>query len=339
MSIDVDYFSFSPSRADKNWPHFIEDIFLLRKKHVSWDKYEKAERQYQEEKVKTEASFKQSIDEIRKKIFDHFDNKGYIIPWIEWDKNEGTNEQRNPITMTDEDKMEYLRWYGCVYPRSAKIGDKNIPCLLLGTDVPELKEAYEKIIKERDNAISQLPRPTVSSMENQDFVLNKHQSAIDAHAHLNYLIYENNFDHNHLIFDLKMLDIHYGSVRSEYFEEPKSENILLDLFIGQGEHKLPDNKNELLKSFQNITPEIIQEKSQHLMRQTGWNKNEAESIIKDYLRSVGPAIEDLKETQDAIFIRFYGGNGEVEPVSAESLLLARAKNHAEKYKGLLPPVL
>lgn len=33
MSIDVSYYSFSPSRADVEWPFFIEDVTVLRKKH------------------------------------------------------------------------------------------------------------------------------------------------------------------------------------------------------------------------------------------------------------------------------------------------------------------
>jgi len=36
MSIDVNYFSFSPSRADKKWPNFSQDIASLRAKYQKW---------------------------------------------------------------------------------------------------------------------------------------------------------------------------------------------------------------------------------------------------------------------------------------------------------------
>ncbi|MFH1288875.1 MAG: hypothetical protein ABII25_09315, partial [bacterium] len=38
MSIDINYFSFSPSRADKEWRHFKKNIVRLRQKYKDWEK-------------------------------------------------------------------------------------------------------------------------------------------------------------------------------------------------------------------------------------------------------------------------------------------------------------
>jgi len=80
MSVDVNYYSFSLSRADKQWPHFIEDLSALRKKHSTWDEHQKDTQEVQKKRAEIEANFEPRISEIRKKIFNFFDKQGYIIP-------------------------------------------------------------------------------------------------------------------------------------------------------------------------------------------------------------------------------------------------------------------
>lgn len=343
MSVDVNYYSFSPSRADEQWPNFVEDVSVLRKKHATWHKYEEDTDRYHEKAKEIKTHYELLLKQIRKKIFNHFNDKGFVIPWVEWGQEYGTDEHGMPCRYADEDKMEYLKIYGCVYPRGTNIHDKNHPYLMLRTDAPELEEEYDKIISERDEAIAGLTRATtITPSEDKGVVLNKRQGLLDSGTDLSYLKYENVFDEESLINSLKELDIYYGSVSNEYFEEPKLEYFILENLIKayhlKTEDKLP-TKDEWIRLFQNLISNNFQEACVELMKEMDWDKDAAEWTIKDYLRSVRSVVKDLKKTPDSFFFRFYGGDIEVEPLNAESLLTERARIHAEKYKGLLKPVL
>lgn len=343
MSIDVNYYSFSPSRADEQWPHFVEDVSVLRKKHSTWHKHEKDTLDFQKKQTGIETNFEPRISEIRKKIFDFFDQKGYIIPWVEWNTSQGTDRHGNPMTITDEDKMEYLKIYGCVYPRGSDLNNKDVPYLMLRMDAPELEESYNQITNERNEAIEQLRKQaTITPTNNKSVALNKRQEELDSNTDLSYLKYENTFDNKQLIFDMKSLDIYYGSIVNEYFEDPKLEYTYLEALVAvynlNTENNIPI-REEWIRLFKNISNEKIQEVGERLANELNWDKNEAEWAIKDYLRSVRPVVKDLKEQSDAIFIRMYGGEIEVEPKNNEIILIERAKKNATKYKGQLPPVL
>lgn len=289
------------------------------------------------------ANFEPRINEIRKKIFDFFDKQGYIIPWIEWNEERGIDKHGNPTTMTDEDKMEYLKVYGCVYPRGTNLKNKNTPYLMLRMDAPDLEEAYDHIINERNEAIDQLGKQiSIAPAEDKSIVLNKRQEELDSGTDLSYLKYENTFNEEQLIFDLKNLDIYYGSVINEYFEDPKLEYTNIEVLIAVYNLKTENNiptRDEWIRLFQSIDNEKIQKASAYLAKEFDWDKEESELALKDYLRSVRPIVKDLKETTDSIFVRMYGGEIEVEPKNVESILLDRARQHATKYKELLPPVL
>ena len=343
MSTDVNYYSFNPLRANKHWPHFIEDLSVLRKKHSTWDKDEEDIQKFLKEQNEVEDSFKPKINKITKEIFDFFDKKGYIIPWIEWDAEYGEDKYGNQCHMEDEEKMEYLKVYGCVYPRGSDLKNKETPYLMLKMDAPELEEAYDQIINDRRKALKQLIKEDVSTPRDNIIVkLNNRQKELDEKADISYLKYDNLFDKNQLIYDLKDLDIYFGSVRNVYFENPKLEHVYLEVIIEtynlKTENYIP-TREEWIRVFQNITNEKIEEASSRLLHGTDWDKDEAEWAIKDYLRSVRPVIKDLKENPGSIFIRFYGGEIEVEPKRAEAILLERAQKHVKKYKGQLPPVL
>ena len=214
---------------------------------------------------------------------------------------------------------------------------------MLRTDASELEEMYIEKIKEQEDAIEEFTKSfAVTPMKDKNIVLNQRQELLDTGAAVDYLKYENSFDQDQLISDLKYLDIYYGSVRDDYFENPKLEFDFLENIIKAFNLKIEEGlptKEEWIKLFQNINSENIQKLDEYFAKKYGWSEGDAEGAIRDYLRSVRPVAKDLKETPDAFFIRVYGGGDDVEPKSAELLLLERAKKHAEKYKGLLKPVL
>lgn len=343
MSVDVDYCSFSPSRADKQWKYFVEDFSILRRKHAPFNQYQKDLQQQQDEIDRINKFYQTEIDAIIKKIFDHFDAKGYIIPWIEWSSNLGKDKYGRKKIMENEDKIDYLLVYGCVHPRGSNPDDKNLPYLMLNTDAPELKSLYDAKVVEKDEAIKTLTQSFKNALSNEEEInLNERQIALDEGNDSSYLKYENIYDYNQLILDLKYLDIYYGSIRNEYFENPKTEFLFLNLLVKaydfEAQQGLP-SKNDLIKLYKNILEKNTKELSDNVMKQFVCNNKEAESIIKDFFRSIKPVLKDLSETPDAYFIRYYGGYDQVEPQDVEILLIERAKKHAEEYKGLLKPVI
>ena len=344
MSIDVNYYSFSPSRADKHWLNFVEDFTVLRQKHAPWKQHEAESDNYRKKQKEAEANFEPQISAIRKKIFDHFDTQGYVIPRIEWNSDIGVDESGSPVfTMTDKDKMEYLLVYGCVYPRGVDLTRKDNPYLMLRTDAPELEEKYRKIISKRQDTLAKAANiAIISPSQDAGIVLTEHQKKLYDEASLGYLIYENIYDNTGLTRDLKAMDIFYGSFANEYFENPKIESSFLESLIEyfklENDQGIP-KKKEWIRAFQNINPMAVQEMGKIISKEYHWETDEADSAVTDYLQSVRPVVKDLKETPDAIFVRVYGGYPEAEPTSAEATLIERARKHASEFKGSLPPVL
>lgn len=343
MSIDVNYYSFSPSRADKEWPHFIEDLSALRQKHSTWDDHEKESTTLREKKEKIEDLYEPRVNKVRNDIFNFFDAKEYVIPWIEWDSQEGIDKFGELITMTDEDKMAYLKVYGCVYQRGTDLKEKNKSYLMLRRDAPELEESYDKMINERDSEIQQLIKQApLTSCVDRNIVFSKRQEELDNNTGLDYLVYDHIFNNEQLLSDLKNLDLYYGSMSNDYFESPKVEYIFLEALISVFNLKTQDDlptREEWIRLFEKVSGETIQELSAYLVSALDWDKEESEWAILDYLRSVRPIAKDLKDNPDAIFIRFYGGEIAVEPKSNEENLLKRAKKHKIEYKEKLLPVL
>ncbi len=343
MSIDVNYFSFSSSRADKHWPHIKEDLPVLRKRHANRPEYKRKAEKQREEVERIEKSFESSLKEIQEKIFNHFKEKGYFIPWIEWDKGgEGTDRYGNRRWWDNQEKMEYLLNYGPVYLKNADLNDKNIPYLILRTDAPELEEKYRQRIEEKQDAIFNfLKSSPLPPQEDENIILNGRQKALENSYLGDYLIYDQGFNQSRLLTDLKYLDLHYGAILNDSFEDPKLELTYLEAFIDQFHLKTENGlplKEEWIRLYSNITQKSIQDAECWVAKYLNWNKEEAEGILIDYLKSVKPVIKDLKETPDAIFIRMYGGTDKAEPLSAETLLADRANQHSKEYKGIAPPV-
>ena len=315
----------------------------MRKRHSTWHRHEADKKEFDLMQGEIEESFKSRITNVRKEIFDFFDKLDYIIPWVEWDEETGTNKFGNPVHASDEEKMEYLKEYGCVYQRGVDLNDKNTPCLMLRKDAPELEAAYDRIITERNQAIEHLRKEfIIAPIKDETVELNICQKELDSNTYLSYFKYENAFDNGQMIYSLKELDVYYGSVKNDSFEEPKLEYACLEALIAAFKLKTEDNvptREEWIRLFQNISDEKIREAGEKLASEIRMQQDEAERLIKDYLRSVRPVAKDLQETPDAIFCRYYWSETELEPKEAESLLIERAKKHAADYKGQLPPVL
>lgn len=338
MSIDVNYYSFSPSRADRKWPQSKEDLPILRQKYALHLEEEKKNQKYQLKVAKIEKRFEEKLQVIREKIYKFFQAKGFYIPWVEWEEKEGTDQYGNPMHWDDEEKMQYLLGYNCLYRQGADLKKKSNPYLVLSEAAPELQKKYEQKIKQRGKAIENI---NLCSVETREVVLTERQKQLADKTDLSYLKYDKQYNQSQLYYCLKELDLYYGAIINDYFEDPKIEDIYLQALVQQFQLKTEQSlplKEEWLRLFSELNPENLKQAGSIAAGELDWQTNEGAWGIRDFLRSVRPVVKDLKKTEDAIFLRWYGGVDEVEPPSAEKLLIMRVKKQAKKYKGIIPPV-
>lgn len=342
MSLDVYYYSFSPSRADKNWPNFVDDIFRLQQDYaksgaaVDYSDYRKRA-------DAIEAKFSPQISEIRQKIFKYFADRGYMIPWIEWDQTEGVNKKGNPMAMTDDEKMEYLCVYGCVYRPGTDFSKKNNDYLMLNTAAPELQAEYEKIIAAQNQELKKLDNEIFGSEQKiLESGISCRQENMKAEGLGDYFLDEKKISNSRLLAELKRIDIFYGSVKNEYFENPKLEEKCLAAIVKSADlptDGLVATKDSWIRLFGNLNQIIIKKAVADLMKAADIEEPEAQTEIVSYLQSIRSVVLDLKKVPDSIFIRRYGGEDFVEPAAADKFLEKRARQHTLDYKGKLPPYL
>jgi len=343
MSIDVSYYSFSPLRADEQWKNFVGDVTTLRKRRFGIDNDQIESKDYEAKVKEVMADLGGRVAAARGVIYDYFDKKGYIIPWVEWSKTSGTDKYGNPCEWSDEEKMEYLESFGCVYPRGADIGDKSTTFLTLDKDSPEW-EAYEEALEKYEHAEYEYGNP-----EKGKIILNPRQMALKDGVDISYLEYENAYDEGQLIHDLKNLDLYYGSVGDNgfecggdeaYFVEGVSRAAGLRLEDGDEPGKNVPAKKEWIRLFSEMNEEILKNASQEITDLTGWDiEDESRFGLVLFLKSIKPLIKDLRDNEDAVFVRKYGGDIVVDPIAAEKILMDRARKHLEQFKGSISPVL
>jgi hypothetical protein len=180
--------------------------------------------------------------------------------------------------------------------------------------------------------------------ERQDIVLNSRQDAL-YNIGLDYLLCGQVYDFQRLIYDLKEIDLYYGSVLSGGYNEAGDEMIFLE-GIRQAtnletdkETKYPSQptKNGWIEFYSNINNETVDKIVDCIVVEAGWELRGTKSLLMEYLHFTRPVILDLKQTPDSIFLSYYDGSA--TPESADEILKARAEANASKFKNILPPVL
>ncbi|MDP3989180.1 MAG: hypothetical protein Q8P93_03020 [bacterium] len=341
MSIDVTYHSFSPSRADLRWSHFIEDFLVLRKRHAPYHQHKQEEEDFKRQYALLSEKANEPVIKARKRIFDFFDKKGYVIPWIDWDKEEGTDRYGDATYMSDENKMEYLSGYGCVYPRGADLSKKDGPYLMLRMHAPQLLDDYYKSKDERDAIFKEgRSQKKITPAVDSSVVLNERQEEIESVAEC--LIYNTGCSEEDVLCALKKVDIFYGSVVNDFFEDSKIERSILEAII-EGYALVTQEgfptRSEWIRLYANRKGEGFRKAVDALDSEFDWMPGDAEYLIKDFFRSIAPVVKDLEETPDALFMRVYDIGFGAEPASVEQMLTQRVLMHRERYRGQLPPVL
>lgn len=358
MSNHVNYFSFSPSRADKQWSHFREDIkniAVMRKRNSARIQEFKEREEDEKDKQEVNAEVQPLVIKFRTEVFKYFNSRGYVIPGVEWDKDLGTDESGRKFFISAADKMHYLLGQRPVFPRGVNPHDENAPRLFFQLDAfpPYLQE----MMKELDEKIENLDRQKIQnrrreraknvpiSKEDSAIIFSEKLANLEGAGGLDYLGGQNSFDYENLISDLKILDVYYGSVEDGGLDDREGEDTervyvkaLIKMYELESEHDLP-TREAWIKVFEKLTKEKIMELAEQVKIELGWSLKEAEKGVVCYLKGVRPVVKDLKETPDAAVVRRYEGEDFEFSQVTKSLLLERAKKHAEEYKGLLPPVL
>lgn len=336
MSIDIQYYSFSPSRADPKWPAIAEDLPVLRELHAPSKDYWERKKRGEEEGYAIHDSFEPALKELRQKIYDHFGKQGYYIPWVDWDKEVGTDRTGFPGSWNDEAKIDYLLNYGPVYQKGADLKQKNVNYLVLRVDAPELEKEYLQKIQERNNAVQKASAVTGSS-ENEHISLTDQQRALDE-ADLDYLIYQHKYDEQQLLLDLIRLDLYYGAVDTG-FEDPNVEYFYLEALAAACTLKTEEvypTKEEWIRLYHDITPQQFRAAAESVAKELDWEQEEAMGALREFLLSAKYIVQDLSEKQDSVFV--VEVNGEIAPPNAERFFTERARIHAKHYRGIAPPV-
>jgi hypothetical protein len=347
MSIDISYHAFSPSKADEQWVNFAEDVLVLREKHKNY----LAHREVQEKNTELrKEAYKTKYEPILKKkmkeLFKLYEAEGLYIPGVDWHQDgpvmvDGRWGSYHP---TDEEKMEYLLQYGPMFPKGLAKGGP-VPGKFMYV---EDKEEYQKLKEEVEaHRWDEVPN-SVPEVEMAQVALTGRQAEMEKRGGIDYLAYEHEFDKNRLLGDLKLIDLHYGGIEPDLPESPAFFEPVLEAFglkklledaafISYGE--LIADKNKWFDIYDSLSSEIIHERAMVMAKETGWEVGECEGYIRDFFMGMKPLMKFLKNNPDAFLTRYLYSEGIFEPKEAESFMTKRAEEKAEKYKGLIPPVL
>ena len=318
MSSYIGYLSFNAKRADKKWENFPEDIAALRK--VYHDAGE-------ERALEINPARRQK----RLEIFKSLTEQNYFLPGKKsWeyggDANEDEYEQRKETY--EEGLMEDLLSYAVIYPDGIKTP--------AGTDQfrkldPKLAREYEDIpaLKEKDIAGKKL---------------NERQNKLNEEVDLSYFLYEDEFDSEVAAECFKAVDLYYGAVGNDLFEDMDiAESVMRQLsdFSLKQEDGVPAGA-ELVAFYENLNKYVIEKLGNGLADDFGWDdeeRKEGPHYVLDIFKAMKPVAKDLKENPDSILISEGEDGSECYPQSANKILEDRAQKHIKDFKGILAPVL
>lgn len=318
---ELRYYSFSPSRADQAWEFFKHDIPALR----SW-----VQRQAGEEGSEEVPESEGPLKKKREEIFHAFEEEGFYIPGIAWDREDGMREDGTPFHLAAEEKMQYLMDYGCLYQKGVwpdKTPDAPFKMLFLGD-----KSEYKDLLRVRDRA-SRDAKKEIRRREP-----NRYQRTLLGVPGVSYLFQAQAYDETALIQALIACDLHYGCISDGNFSEPEAEQeVYAKLSSAFGVPAGSPSKHGILEIFTKMSAEIVQKAAEELAREYEGETSEAMLLIRNYLTAAKPVARDLKNTADAVFIRI--AQDGIATSEASSMLQARAEKHRQENLGLLPPLL
>jgi hypothetical protein len=176
-----------------------------------------------------------------------------------------------------------------------------------------------------------------NALGEKDTELNPRQQSLFEDAYSGDLFYSKNPDAHDIKYGMKAIDLYYGAVRNIFFESLKVEFIIVECIVEQFRLKTEDKfpaKNEWIRVFKSLQVDDVDAITTAITKSIGWNQEEAHYGFFSFLRSIKPVVKDLNETNDAIFMSWYGGVETVEPKSSEEFLYARYLEHKEQFQDV-----
>jgi len=333
MSIDLVYFSFNEQRAEAGWKNFSEDIKALREATFEPYKLQK-KRNFEHRKIieLVNPIFDERRHQKRLEVFKSFSDRNYFLPgttsW-EYSGEIHPSPSIHECTITEYEKsaMEYLLTYGTVYPGGIKDGiNWQMLDRASANEYQQIEDDKQLEIEKREKQ-----NPVFSHNLNKiEVVLTNRQILLKRNCSLNNLLYSDS-PYTDLQFEMSMVDLYYGSVMNDSFEDNSAAMAIMEYCNHSGD-KLKNLYNGSIK-------ENVFMLSNVLAGEYGWDKEDSIFFVMDVLKSMKPVAKDLKENPESFLVLSFGGVDRFEPVNAHDFLFVRAKKNIEKYKGILPPIL
>ncbi len=361
MSLDINYYSFSPSRADAQWKNFKDDILAVRAAYAlsnpDQEKIAVYELRYEEETSRFAVEREAEINNKYHESFRYFDERGFYIPGVGWWESEGVDKFGNKVHWSDEDKWDYMcmHWLlpkGFFPPTQDGTPHDQLDWETI-EEVKKFKETAWKKFWERSSNLKLelgLTKEQVDAYERGPVLSGRQEDLYERGAAHYYLGTASAFDKEKLRANLKLIDLFYGSVMVDDFESAKlEETVLAGIVDGAGltceksryaGATIP-TKSEWIRLYENLSRDLIDKivKSSVFDPEEGWDPESVRYEALSLLKTVRPVVKDLKATGDAVFIRQYSGDWDNEPMSSEALLEERAAQHAKEFAGIIPPIL
>ena len=342
MSVDISYYAFSPSKADKKWEHFAEDILALRQKHKDYlPNREREEKIFKLRNEEYKSKYEPILIKKRKEFFKLYEDEGLYLPGVDWHKDGDALETGGWVHYpTDEQKMEYMLNYGPMYPKGYVKGGSIAGKFMYIED----KEEYLKLKEEVESqGWDEINKKYPHEDEHVPIIkLTDRQKQMDSNFQISYLTYEHEFNKQRLLGDLKMIDIHYGSIEAELPEPPAFFEPVLDVFGLKNEQlrgELVADSKVWFNLYDSLNNELIESHALATAKETDWPAEDCEVYIRDFFLGIKPLIKFLKDNPEALLTRFFYSEMKFEPKTTDQMLTRRAEKRAEEYKGLIPPVL
>lgn len=141
-----------------------------------------------------------------------------------------------------------------------------------------------------------------------------------------------------VIRNLKFLDLDYGSVscRPSEYDDVVSDieealAVAADLRFLNGILQ----KEDLIRIYSIINKTFFEKAVGILTKKMGWTDKESREILLEFFHNMHPVVKDLKENNDSILVFSVDVSDEVEPGSAEELLMKRARDHLQNFRDII----
>lgn len=320
MGVTVSYYSFSPSRADKAEPPAAEELRSIQEELAINAASERASVDLTKARDELDKKFAPRLVAARNRIIDYAEKLGFYIPREEWHRPAKFQEQM--LLLRDRDsQIEYLTPYGALYRKGVVPPKEGAEYIFMQNEAPELLDAYEKVTKEFWREDASLQTHMQSAWTTKPAVL----PALSV------------LEPTDVVRALRSRDLERGAL-SVVVPEGKLDDIMrqhiFQAYDFPDDREYVPSKEQLIKIFRSLSKERMEKINQGLQTELGWDWDDADAALLEYLQAVREIALDLRDTPDAIFAINYDFDDKLLPASAEQVLEGRAEHRLQELKRI-----